>query len=153
MKKKAIVMIGHSHLAAIVDALALRSPCDVEGEQIHYYVHDVWANKTDYADSVGNGNVIFNPDVLASIDEIVPADRERHYATFFGGNGHVVLALAKHSRHFDFFLPSRLDLSIEPDAEIIPYGYVSKALLPLMLPHVWQLIAFRQSIGRRCFFV
>ena len=153
MGQTAVVMIGHSHLGAVIDALGQRQPSSDISNPIHYYVHDVWANNTQYAFPDGNGGVAFNQELLQTIHDIVIEDRQPRYITFFGGNGHIVLALSKHPRPFDFVLPERPDLPLEADAEILPYSYISKILLQQMGSYIWQLIAFRQAISRRCYCV
>lgn len=145
MTTQALILLGHSHVGAVVDALKLRTPQSGEGM---LYVHDVWAKNTQYADSDGAGGIAFNADVLRLIDATVPADQPRHFISMFGGNGHVLLALSKHPRPFDFVLPERPDLPLEPGAEVLPYDYIAEALKPLMLSYIWQMIGLRQALGQ-----
>lgn len=145
MTTQALILLGHSHVAAVVDALKLRQPAAGNGM---LYVHDVWAHNTQYADSDGAGGIAFNKDVLSLIERTVPADQPRQYITMFGGNGHVLLALSKHPRPFDFVLPERPDLPLDPTAEVVPYDYLAETLKPLMMSYIWQMIGLRQALGQ-----
>ncbi len=145
MANQALVILGHSHVAAVVDALKLRPSGHGDGM---FYVHDVWARNTQYADSDGAGGIAFNREVLELIDRTVPAGQPRHYISMLGGNGHVMLALSKHPRPFDFVLPERPDLPLDPEAEIVPYDYLAETLKPLMMSYIWQMIGLRQAVGQ-----
>ena len=153
MAQKAVILLGHSHLGAILDALHRRPLPETPVEEHHYYFHDVWAHNTQYADSDGKGGVVFNGQVLNNIKHIVPPKLEHVYVTFFGGNGHVVLALSKHPCPFDFVLPEHPDLPLELGAELVPCGYLSRLLLDQMGPYAWQLVALRQAISGKIYCV
>ena len=146
-RAKAVVMIGHSHLGPIRGGLSLMAPKSRRGAEGHFFVHDVWAKRTPYADSAPEGGVAFNAEVMRLIDEVVPRDMPRCYVGTLGGNGHVLLALARHPRPFDFILPERPELPRDEAAELLPYEFFLEALKPLMMPYVWQMVAFRQAIG------
>jgi hypothetical protein len=149
MTSKAIIMVGHSHTTAIVDALTSRVASPENSDATNLYAHDVWKRRTAYADSDGKGGVKFNQNILDAIDKIVPFGRARYYTSLLGGNGHILLSLSRHSRPFDVILPENPNLPLESGAEILPYNYLAKMLLNFMLPYIWQLIAFRQAVGVR----
>lgn len=145
----AVVMLGHSHLTAVKECLVDVVGSDDTLPAASFFIHDVWPKHVQYADSAPGGGVAFNSEMLALIEETVPAGMKRHFVTAFGGNGYVVLALAKGERNFDFVHPDYPDLPFDPDAEILPYEYFLEALKPMMMPYVWQMIAFRQALGER----
>ena len=147
MNTQSVVIIGHSHVGALKDALQLRQAQKNSPQSAQYYVHDVWAKKTDYADSNLTGGIDFNPNVLSLIDSVVPTHTKRRYVTMLGGNAHIILALGKHPRSLDFILPENPHLPIDKEAELVTFEYIKKILEPLMMPYVWQLIAFRQALG------
>ncbi|MFB9953210.1 hypothetical protein ACFFP0_30605 [Rhizobium puerariae] len=147
MENTAIIILGHSHVGALHDALRDVAPYDSQQNGAHFFIHDVWANRTDYAMPDGNGGIKFNADVLAAIDRVVPEGMSRRYISVMGGNGHIVLSLEKHSRPFDFVLKEDTSLPNDSDAEILPMAYVKKILTPFIMPYVWQMISFRMAVG------
>lgn len=153
MASKAVIILGHSHVGALNDALTLRKPDSQLDGSIHFFVHDVWKHHTQYANSNGRGGIEFNQAVLQAIDRVVPEGYERHYVSILGGNGHIMLSLSRHPRPFDVILPDEPNLPLEAGAEILPFSYLSKSLLPFMLPYVWQLIGFRHAVGVRIYHI
>lgn len=148
MTRKAIIILGHSHVGAVVDALNARQVVVPQrGDTLFYFVHDVWKYKTDYANSGAEGGVVFNKHVLDAVNRIVPPGYERHYVSMLGGNGHILLSLKRHARPFDFVIPEAPDWPLETDAEIVPFSFMSDIMLQLMLPYVWQLKAYREAVG------
>jgi hypothetical protein len=151
MSGKAIIVLGHSHVIALVEALAKRKSRRESNDEAHFFVHDVWKYQTQYAQSNDKGGVTFNGAVLRAIDRVVPPSYERQYVSVLGGNGHILLSLSRHPRPFDVVLPEQPDLPLEAGAEVLPFSYLAKTLLPFMLPYVWQLLSLRQAVGVRIY--
>lgn len=149
MDDKAIIVMGHSHVGALHEALSDFGPYDQKQRGAHFFVHDVWPNRTDYARPDGNGGLEFNKAVLAAVENLVPKDMSREYVSMMGGNGHIVLSLSKHERPFDFVLKENPKLPLDPSAEILPMEYVKQVLKPFIMPYVWQMISYRMTLGTR----
>ncbi len=149
MQSKAIIILGHSHVGAIHEALSDIGAYDPKIVGAHFFVHDVWPKRTDYAGPDGKGGLEFNKDVLAAIERVVPQGMPREFICLMGGNGHIVLSLAKHERPFDFILKENPGLALDPEAEILPMAYIKKILTPFIMPYAWQMISLRTTLGVR----
>lgn len=146
--RQAVVLIGHSHLNAVRHGFeARKARGDVAANGAAYFLHDVWRHQTHYADSAPGGGVAFNPQVLDLIDATIGPSAPRRYVAALGGNAHIVLGLTRNPRPFDFVLPERPDLPLEPGAELTPYAMFCAALKTAMMSYVWQMVALRQAVG------
>lgn len=148
----AIIVLGHSHVGVLHEALEDLPKVDTTNGA-HFYVHDVWKNRTDYARSSDNGGVEFNQDVLDEINAIVPLGMKRLYVSMMGGNGHILLALEKHPRPFDFISSELPDLEIDHNAEILPEDFLKAILKPLMMSYIWHMVSFRSAVNERTFVI
>lgn len=148
----AVIVLGHSHVGVLHEALE-DIPKSNPQNGAHFYVHDVWKNRTDYARPDGDGGVIFNQDVLDEVDAIVPEGMKRLYISMMGGNGHILLALEKHTRPFDFISSERPDLDVDPSAEILPEDFVTAILKPLMMSYVWHMVSYRTAVNAKTYVI
>ena len=105
-----IVCIGHSHSEPVAaSAAAQQAPVEVLN---FWHVKDAIT-------------------VVAGLPRLSEAVRARLVAPVFslvGGAVHQDIGLVVHKRPFDFVLPWRPDLPLEPGAEIIPYAAIRAAM-------------------------
>jgi hypothetical protein len=148
---KAAIVLGHSHLSAIVNALMPR-PYEASAveKSIQYHIFDTVRLGAGYQYSVTHpaepGKYILNPDIRKMVAASVPQDREHVYISMFGGNAHNALNLLEHPRPFDFVLPERPDLMV-PGAELVPFGYVKRIIHRLAEPYILNMLTLREAVS------
>lgn len=63
-----------------------------------------------------------------------------------GGNAHNFMGLFQHRVPYDIVLPEQTDLPFDPGAELVPYDYVAKVLLGLVVRDLEFLNALRRAM-------
>ncbi|CAM3247461.1 hypothetical protein [Asticcacaulis taihuensis] len=151
MARKAAIVLGHSHLSAIVNCLVDR-PGDPapDDECIEYYIFDTVRMGADFQFSIpgSSGGLILNPAIFDMIRSKVPADRDLIYISMFGGNAHNALTLLEHPRPFDFILPEAPDLPRIAGAELVPADYIAAFLLRLAYRYILNAETLRNATDR-----
>lgn len=114
-----VLLIGHSHLAAIHHAFIEREK-NVPGLELEF------AALADpyFAPNLGPAGQV-NPQIA----RLVTAPRFEAIVSIIGGNAHFSLGLVNNPRRYDFVLPEAPDLPLEDGAEIIPYGLMMRHLI------------------------
>lgn len=148
--KVTAVLFGHSHLGALIEAIANHSREDAPpGREagLHINIFENWKYGGDcpYVVTGDNGATVFNPRFLAASGHPGAIDESRHIFTSFGGNAHNAVGLIQHERAFDFILPEDPTLPLRDDVEIIPSGYVAGVLEAIMEWHAIQLTCLRAA--------
>lgn len=154
MAGKAAIVLGNSHLSSVVLQLKDR-PGEVYGgaESLQYFVFDTVRMGTSFQFSVdaGGGNYVINPEILALVDSRVPEGLERIYISMFGGNAHNALTLLEHPRPFDFILPERPNLPVEPGREFVTSGYINAFLKKMAALALLNMASLKNSVSDRIY--
>ncbi|WP_425987567.1 hypothetical protein [Ensifer sp. R-19] len=150
MAGKAAIVLGNSHLSSVVLQLKDR-PGEVYGgdESLQYFVFDTVRMGANFQFSVdsGGGNYRINPEILGLVNSRVPEGLERIYISMFGGNAHNALTLLEHPRPFDFILPERPNLPVEPGRELVTSSYINAFLNKMAAVAVLNMAALRHSVS------
>lgn len=115
------LVIGHSHVGAIIRAVKARKAALAPGETLNIEAvnrrHESFL--PEFEKTLTGGEQI-NKNLLAMIKRTL---RDPHglIVSCIGGNQHNILGLARHDQPFDFVSPERPDLPIDDGAEMIPY--------------------------------
>lgn len=151
MARTALIVIGHSHLASMVDALQPR-----EGEEYRpdfgceYFIYNTMRHGTDFqfsvADEVGGGYKL-NPELVDLVNSRVPADYDRVFVSMFGGNAHNALTLLEHPEPFDFILPEQPDYPRIPGARLMPYDFIGQFIHSLAAVYMLNLETLYKAFG------
>lgn len=128
MSRTAAIILGHSHLSAVVNHLVQRpSSFPADNEAIEYYIFDTVRLGANFEFSPLNkdGVPVLNPAIDEMILNKIPQDRNKIFISMFGGNAHNALSLLEHPRKFDFVLPGEENLPFEKEAEVVPTDYIA----------------------------
>ncbi len=121
---RSLLLIGHSHVQAIISGNASQAQPELELEvlQARDPQYAPWANWEA-------GALVVNPALVASISATIARIRPDAIAVTIDGSQHFVLGAVSNPRKFDFILPNREDLPLEPGAEIIPYDLMRRVFM------------------------
>ncbi len=113
-----LLFIGHSHVAAVQMAAKALGRNDI-----------VTLNFWDLQDGIIDGRL--SDDIAERI-----ANHEGPVCSMIAGNGPIIIGALVHPRKFDFVLPSRPDMPLDADAEILPSGMVMRKLEEIAEPYI-----------------
>lgn len=129
------VLIGHSHSGVIFEA-ARRSGMRLKG-------FNFWTAPQPALDA---GRTAFHPDIAAVL-------ARGPVFSAVGGAAHSVLAMVRHPRPFDFVLPERPDLPLDPEAEILPHGAMRAAMAAPLREYLDIIGLIRRTATGRVFHI
>lgn len=112
-----ILVIGHSHIAALHDGYA-QDPGVCGGDEVAF----VPVNGPAFSPPLVDG--VLHP----AIATMFAARRLVAVVTVLGGNMHNVIGLARDPVPFDTMLPERPTLPLPPDATLLPFGLIRRVL-------------------------
>lgn len=142
--RRALLVIGQSHVAAIREAARIRRD------------HDPAALRTRV---IHTGEPLYGPELVGDGEaaQLVPPLAEairdqiaRHdpvLVSVTGGNVHNVLGLIRHPRPFDFRLSREPSPPLDPDAEVLVEGIVAATLARMMARDMARLRALHAAVG------
>lgn len=123
--KKAVLVIGQSHVGAIRQAARARSEAHPDRPRIRA-IHTLEKRYAPFY--VGQGaDATFSPALVREIDNQITWHKPL-VVSANGGNIHNVLTLVRHPRPFDFLLSSEEGPPIDPEAEPVSEALVHAAL-------------------------
>jgi hypothetical protein len=105
-----LVAIGHSHCGCLTDASA---------DGVRFTIISFWFTP----------NIVEQVEGKPRLNPAVASQLRAPVLSMMGGGAHTVLSLAPHPQPFDFILPERPDLPLDPDAEVIPFEVMRRRLL------------------------
>jgi hypothetical protein len=114
-----VLIIGQSHMAAVERAAMQREFDDQVVLRLEFFSvmgYDRWV--------WWQNGFQYDPDVVSKIDELLSNSRFDAVISMLGGNDHFVHGALNHPRKFDFVMPSRPDLVLAADAELVSYDMV-----------------------------
>lgn len=137
-------LIGHSHVFAVRDALALQPPLARERVEAIQVLHVV--KRPERVMSVADdGKPQLHPALLAVLDR--PDTAEAQVFSLIGGSVPFYFGLFEHRQPYDFILPDQPHLACSPGTELLPYSYCAKAMLRMLEEHTLTLSALRERIA------
>ena len=121
---RSLLLVGHSHLQALVTA----SADQVQRDLALHVINARDSRFNPWAEWV-KGCIVINPVLVDSIAATITHTRPDAVAVTVDGSQHFTLGATNHPRRFDFILPGREDLPLEPQAEIVPYGLMRQVFM------------------------
>lgn len=122
----AVLAVGHSHLVSVSDAW--REAAKTASPDFRMAFLQLLAREYQPLLSPRGNEVTLNPRIAGKLEELLRQHAPDWIASFVLGNEHSVFGLVNHPRPFDFALPSRPDLTVAPDAEVVPYDMMRAML-------------------------
>ena len=141
--QRRLIGIGHSHLQALQDAYASRETADMAARPVACFVQML---SPEYSPTLlPDGRL--NPALRARVNAALQED-EAPSLLFdcISGNEYHFIGLVNHPRPFDFVLPSRPDLPLQRNAEIISAALMRQSLLAQMTPALSMMKALRAAL-------
>ena len=91
--------------------------------------------------------IVINPVLVDSIAATITRTGPDAVAVNVDGSQHFTLGATNHPRRFDFVLPDREDLPLEPQAEVVPYDLMRRVFMHEQR-NVLQLLAAVRAAAR-----
>lgn len=121
-----VLAVGHSHLVSVSDAWQQAAKAAQPGYRMAFL--QLLAPEYQPLLSPQGNEAILNPRVTRKLEELLRQHAPASIASFVLGNEHSVFGLVNHPRPFDFALPERPDLALEPGTEIVPHDLMRAML-------------------------
>ncbi len=122
--------IGHSHVAALEKAQ------DPDLDCMNFWgTGDPWVQR--------DGTAHLRDDLAERVA------KGRRVLSLLGGSAHTVLGTVEHTRPFDFVLPSRSDLPLDPSRDIVPADAVREKLAEMTTPYLDAIPRLRSCASPR----
>lgn len=122
-----VLAVGHSHLVSINDAWQQAAKAAARPGFRMAFLQLLVPEYQPLLSPQGN-EVILNPRIRRALEALIGQQAPASIASFVLGNEHSVFGLVNHPRRFDFALPERPDLPMEPGTEIVPYDMMRAML-------------------------
>ncbi len=119
-----LVGVGHSHLQAMQDACAQRERAEPSAYRSARFLQML---APEYNPTIGPDGSL-NPALRAAIETALLDETPPLLFDCVSGNEYHFIGLVNHPRPYDFVLPSRPDLPIQPNTEIIPAALARRVL-------------------------
>ena len=115
-----ILAIGHSHLHKLSAAYATSQSRDIEMQFLTLGSDwSAFANRTDVGFEI-------NPQFQQKVEELIRGYRPHCVLLALSGSQHFTNSAVRDPRPFDFVLPSRADIGIDPSVAAVPYNLVKR---------------------------
>lgn len=139
MTKPVIMFVGHSHVSTIVHALRKRtSPLAFDVHLTNVIGRPEFVN---YA-AIVDGERVFNPAIVAEMEEAVPSARQDMFVGMFGGNAYNAIGIFREDPDYDFDAWGEPD---DPGLARRPAAQVRSRLLEEAVAAIEHITLLRQT--------
>lgn len=142
-----ILFTGHSHLTALTRGTELRTHVAGANRHIFGRLDNSLVNPREIKEA-GGWEKARNA-AAQDLRAVLSSAEFDTVVSCIGGNVHSLFGLTNAPNPFDFVIPEHADLTMLPNAEVVPYAAIRKQLETRMLPHIDLMLLLSQITEKR----
>ena len=137
----AAIVMGHSHIMALMAAAQLRLvPGTAKPSGLHVYFFDIWKHEAGYTFTRDVSDAAIKDGLRAAVLDIAARYERSILVTLFGGNVFNVVGMVRHPVPFDCVVP-RFPQPADGEAKLLSVSLIEDIMSPWLDLHQRELAA------------